>query len=185
MTGSQTETAAPKNRTQLILIVAIALASVGGSYLLFYLTQGSGVWGTTNEGEFVSPPVHLADLTLKTGEGAPLEAGESWWLLVNAGDRCEAACTEALHQLRQLHVLLNKEAPRVTRALVADPGFDTSSLLAEYPRMQALKRHGRTLERGIYIVDPIGNLVFRYPMADAGAPVLKDLKRLLKLSQIG
>ena len=41
------------------------------------------------------------------------------------------------------------------------------------------------LTEGIYIVDPIGNLVLHYPLSDAGKPVLTDLKKLLKLSQIG
>ncbi|MCZ6712295.1 MAG: hypothetical protein O7B25_18175 [Gammaproteobacteria bacterium] len=38
---------------------------------------------------------------------------------------------------------------------------------------------------GAYVVDPLGNLVLWYPLADAGEPVLDDLKVLLKVSQIG
>ena len=41
------------------------------------------------------------------------------------------------------------------------------------------------LEPGLYIVDPLGNLVLRYPLGAAGNSVLDDLKRLLKVSQIG
>ena len=36
-----------------------------------------------------------------------------------------------------------------------------------------------------YSSDPNGNLVLRYRFEDAGKPVLEDLKRLLRLSQIG
>ena len=175
--------ATARNRTHLLVIFAIAFASLGGSYLLFYLTQSSGVWGTTNNGEFVSPALHVSELELQTADGAPFSAPDSWWLWVNVAAYCDAECEHALHQLRQLHVLLNKEAPRVQRALVTAPGFRAE--LEAYPRMNHLIHAPPGLPRGIYIVDPIGNLVLRYPLADAGAPVLDDLKRLLKLSQIG
>ncbi len=180
-----TEVRSQHNRRLLLVIFAIAFASLGGSYLLFYLTQSSGVWGTTNKGEFVSPPLHVADLKLASPDGEPFAAPDSWWLWVNVDTSCDAECEHALHQLRQLHVLLNKEAPRVRRALVTAPDFAASDVLAAYPQMSHLVGTAPSLQRGIYIVDPIGNLVLRYPLADAGAPVLDDLKRLLKLSQIG
>jgi hypothetical protein len=176
-----------KNRRSLLIIFGIAFASLGGSYLLFYLTQGSGVWGTTNNGQFIEPPVHVSELKLITEAGAPLGESRSWWLLTNAADRCDAECERALLQLRQLHVLLNKEASRVERALISDGSFAADEYLEPYPNTLHLLQasEGRVMPRGIYIVDPIGNLVFFYPLGDAGKPVLDDLKRLLKLSQIG
>jgi hypothetical protein len=57
--------------------------------------------------------------------------------------------------------------------------------MEEYPRLKHLSGSLVALDEGIYVVDPIGNLVFFYPLADAGKAVLDDLKRLLKLSQIG
>ena len=96
---------------------------------------------------------------------------------------CEETCRSALHQLRQLHVLLNRDAARVRRALVTAPGSaPTADLAAD---LALLRANVAPLERGIYVVDPIGNLVFHYPLSDAGEPVLDDLKRLLKVSQIG
>lgn len=178
-----------KNRRSMLVIFGISFLSLGGSYLLFYLTQGSDVWGTTNNGEFVDPPVHIADLGLVTEAGAPLGESDQWWLLVNADNLCDAACEHALLQSRQLHILLNKEASRVSRALVSDGSIAADDYLAPYPKaLHLLARpdgSGQRLQRGIYIVDPIGNLVFFYPLQDAGKPVLEDLKKLLKLSQIG
>jgi len=176
-----------KNRRSLLIIFGIAFASLGGSYLLFYLTQGSGVWGTTNNGQFIEPPVHIAELELITEAGAPLGDSRSWWLLTNVAGQCDADCEHALLQLRQLHVLLNKEASRVERALITDGSFAAGDYLQAYPNTLHLMQagEGKVMPRGIYIVDPIGNLVFFYPLSDAGKPVLDDLKRLLKLSQIG
>ena len=184
-----TQDAQRKNRRMLLIIFGIAFASIGGSYLLFYLTQGSGVWGTTNNGAFIDPPVHIADLGLVTEAGMPILEGKQWWLLISAQERCDADCEHALLQTRQLHILLNKEASRVTRALVSDGSLAVEPVLADYPNAEHLiarpEAAATRLERGIYIVDPIGNLVFFYPLSDAGKPVLEDLKKLLKLSQIG
>jgi hypothetical protein len=38
---------------------------------------------------------------------------------------------------------------------------------------------------GIYVVDPLGNLVLYYPADGRMSAVLKDLQRLLKVSRIG
>jgi hypothetical protein len=87
-------------------------------------------------------------------------------------------------QVLQLHALLNKDAVRVRRAIVAETPVD-AKLAQDYPRLAVLSGSLRGLATGIYVVDPLGNLVFHYPLADAGEPVLDDLKRLLKVSQIG
>jgi hypothetical protein len=178
-----------KNRRMLLMIFGIAFASLGGSYLLFYVAQGSGVWGTTNNGAFIDPPLHVDDLGLVTEAGVPVTAGEEWRLLISVRGDCDAQCEHALLQTRQLHILLNKEASRVRRALVSDGSLAADAHLADYPKAEHLIARPQLLEnrleRGIYIVDPLGNLVFYYPLEDAGKPVLDDLKKLLKLSQIG
>jgi len=168
-----------------VLIFLIAFATLGGSYLLYYLVRDAGVWGTTNHGEFVEPSRHVADLGLTRDDGAPIGPDESWWLMVSVDGPCDPGCEQALHQLRQLHVLLNKDAGRVRRVLVTPPGMDVAEVLAAYPQMQHATIASPGLGNAIYIVDPIGNLVLRYRFEDAGKPVLDDLKRLLKLSQIG
>lgn len=180
-----TDTINRRNRSQLLLILLIAFGTVGGSYLLFYTTRDAGVWGTVNHGEFVEPAVQVGDLGLRREGGAPFEVGETWWLVVAVDGQCDPECVQALHQLRQLHVLLNKDVTRVRRALVTLPGQDVEELLGPYPQVAHLTIPGAELGNAIYIVDPVGNLVFRYPLADAGKPVLEDLKRLLKLSMIG
>jgi len=38
---------------------------------------------------------------------------------------------------------------------------------------------------GIYIVDPHGNLMMSYPASGSARGLLKDLERLLRLSNIG
>ena len=176
--------ATKKNRRLLLAMFGIAFLTLGGSYLLFYNAQDGGVWGTTNKGAFVDPPLALMDLGLIDSGGQPVTEGITWWLLLVAPEGCIDACADASHQLRQLHVLLNKDADRLQRGLVTRQGV-VPEVLEDYPGMAHLTSESTALAEGIYIVDPIGNLVLFYPLEDAGKPVLTDLKKLLKLSQIG
>lgn len=173
-----------RNRRLLLAMFAIAFLTLGGSYVLFYSAREGGVWGTTNQGEFVDPPLAVDSLGLKGPDGVLLTEGGSWWLWVVSNGDCRGECERAIHQLRQLHILLNKDSDRVQRGLVTEPGI-RPGILADYPGVQHLTGELSALSEGIYIVDPIGNLVLFYPLSDAGKPVLTDLKKLLKLSQIG
>ena len=174
-----------RNRLQLVAIFAIGGLTLAAASALFYSARSGGVWGTTNHGEFVQPPLTVADLHVADADGGAVTEGETWWLWVMTADACYDDCADAILQLRQLHVLLNKDASRVRRALVTRSGVSAPSLMADYPLLKHLRSDSERLKTGIYVIDPIGNLVFWYPLSDAGKPVLEDLKRLLKLSQIG
>ena len=173
-----------KTRKQLVGMFAIALVTMGGAYALFYTARQGDIWGTTNNGTFVNPPLSVSALSVEGEDGQAMTEGGSWWLWVVAPEGCRGECAAALHQLRQLHVLLNKDADRVQRALVTGSRA-VPEVVGEYPRLIHLQADLRPLTEGIYIVDPIGNLVLQYSYSDAGPPVLEDLKRLLKLSRIG
>ncbi len=162
-----------RGRLQLIGIVAIAVVPLLLSYVLYQRAQEQGVWGTTNKGELLDPMPRAADLADSQGEAI---AGR-WWLVMVVADRCEATCAEAVPRLAALHVRLQKDAERVRRgvlgrASLADASFE--------------KLRGELdLRPGVYIVDPLGNVVLRYEFEAAGGPIFDDLKKLLKVSQIG
>jgi hypothetical protein len=165
--------------------VLVAAVSLAGAYLLFFAARDGGGWGTTNHGAFLTPARVLSELMIRDESGSPVNETRSWWLWVLTASPCGAECEQALQQLRQLHILLNKDAGRVRRALVTADPAPGEGLRERYPQVAFLTGTLDGLAAGIYIVDPIGNLVFWYPFADAGEPVLDDLKRLLKVSQIG
>lgn len=176
------------NRRQLLLIALIAAVSVGGSYALYFSTIDSGVWGTTNQGAFVDPPRQVPQLGLTDTAGIPHVQGEVWGVWLVQDGNCTATCNDILTKMRNMHVLLNKDADRMRRAWVRSAGQENTGLTSDFPKLHQLIQQpedGQLLPTGIYIVDPLGNLVFHYPLEDMGKPVLQDLKRLLKVSQIG
>ena len=178
------------SRLKLLALVAIAVAPVVAAYLLYFSMRGNEPWGTTNHGELLDPPPAAATLSFvdaRDGTTPVVFDDSRWRLLVVVPGACDAACDDALFQLRQLHVLLNNDADRVRRVLVltgAVPG-PLDELRARYPELALLALRAGSLDDGIYIVDPHGNLVLRYALADAGKPVLEDLQKLLRVSQIG
>ena len=176
------EVAAKRGRRQLVTLFGISFATLGLAWLLFLGAREGMSWGTTNNGEFVDPPTQVGSLVWPDPKGV-LNTNEKWWLWMVV-DKCEADCAKTMHDLRSLHTLLNKEANRVTRALLTSDGTSGVLTTEEMERVE-LRRTPASLKPGVYIVDPLGNLVFWYSPTTPPKPVLDDLKRLLRLSQIG
>ncbi len=169
-----------KNRTQIIVMLAVAMISLGGSYLLFYFAQGTEGWGTTNNGAWVEPPTTTADL------GWEVEGDERVWWLWTVGSSCDESCEATAKNLQALHILLNREADRVRRGYTDLSGVQDLSWMENFPQLnQVVIGNADPINPGIYIIDPLGNLVFFYPPDSEPKPILEDLKRLLKVSQIG
>jgi cytochrome oxidase Cu insertion factor (SCO1/SenC/PrrC family) len=177
----QQQTTKNGGRRQLTIILVMALFSLGGSYLVFFSAKSGSSWGTTNNGAFVQPPVTVQQLDWRSTENAPLGTSGQWWLWT-VSDRCPDSCQQALRKLRAAHILLNREAKRVRRGLSTGASFETPK---DQPDLVRISAGGGRMDEGIYIVDPNGNLVFSYPLDINPKLLLADLKRLLKVSQIG
>jgi cytochrome oxidase Cu insertion factor (SCO1/SenC/PrrC family) len=169
-----------RNRAQMISIMLVAFITLGGSYAIFYYAKTSGGWGTTNHGEFVSPATTTEQL------GWQVEGDQrKWWLWVVASD-CDAACQATVKHMQAVHKLLNREADRVRRGFTGVQGAYEPNWMSAYPGMAVVNvADPSNVKNGIYIVDPNGNLVLFYDLATEPKPVLEDLKKLLKVSQIG
>ena len=176
-----------RNRLLLVGLFAMVLVPLFAAYVLYQSSRASAPWATTNKGMLMDPIVSVAGLGLTSNDAAvSMNSSGNWWLVTVADGGCDNECDRALYQLRQLHVLLGRDATRVKRALVelGIAEVDAAALQA-YPPLAAFVGPDHALASGVYIVDPLGNVVLRYPYADAGKPVLEDLKQLLKVSHIG
>jgi hypothetical protein len=118
-------------------------------------------------------------------------------LTVVAGD-CGSACEELLYLARQVNIALGKNANRVNRsAWLGNTSDDLDSRWSEeYSSMEKLSlRSGAEPswppginpddQPRILLIDPFGNIIMHYGSEHTGKEMLKDLKHLLKLSQIG
>jgi hypothetical protein len=173
-------------RRQLLLVASLFLVPLLAAIALYHSTS----WrpATRVSGELIEPPRPL-----------PHEALRGRWFLVYPIDGdCGPPCIAVLSELGRVRLALDKDADRVRRVLLhgdgcCGPGFpirdeDVLRLEAAGPEgdsLRALFPPALDGERGIYIVDPHGNLIMSYPAAGSARGLLSDLERLLRLSQIG
>jgi cytochrome oxidase Cu insertion factor (SCO1/SenC/PrrC family) len=175
-----------RNRIMLIVLFAITLVPLFGAYWLYESFRAAKPWGTTNRGELLDPIVSVADLKMSAVDGKTSMISGRWWLVVVESDGCPSDCQTAVHQLHQLHILLGRDATRVRRALVAVGAAPLDeSVPRNYPELVLFNAPADALRPGVYIVDPLGNVVLRYEYANADKAVLEDIRQLLKVSHIG
>jgi hypothetical protein len=96
--------------------------------------------------------------------------------------------------MTQVRLALGRNASRVERVFVVDDVRTAdAALLGSYPGLVvAVTRRGLLLPPGaandrayIYLVDPRGNVMMRWPAKPDYKRMFRDLERLLKASQIG
>jgi cytochrome oxidase Cu insertion factor (SCO1/SenC/PrrC family) len=179
-----------RSRAVLVTLFVLAIAPVAASYLLYYAVRDDGPWATSNRGDLLDGGVSARSLrAVSPASVSAATIDGHWWLLLVADGRCEMACVDAADRLRTVHVLLNKDASRLRRGLlVRDPVDGDGGFAALAATDDGLARLDGTfagIRSGIYLIDPLGNVVLHYDYAAAGKPVLDDVKKLLKVSQIG
>jgi len=178
------------------LIVLLCATPVAAAYITFYFWEPRQ--GTMNYGELL-PPRLLPDAELQSLDGRPFRISElrgKWLLLQVDSAACSQSCRKKLYFLRQLRLTQGKDMDRIERVWVIDDGGtpqqqlvkeyagtwlirDTSgALLAVFPSANSPQDH-------IYVVDPRGNLMLRFPRNADPRKMIKDISRLLMASQIG
>jgi hypothetical protein len=128
---------------------------------------------------------------------APTLRGK-WFLVMADGAECDARCERKIWQLRQLRTMQGKEMERVERVWLVDDGSEPAARLHEpYAGTWVVRRppqalldalpvqSGSTLRDHMWLVDPLGNLMMRYPPDADATRIRKDMTRLLKYSRIG
>lgn len=192
-----------RRRLPLILLVLVCLTPVVGPYLLWTFWQPSRY---SNYGELVEPravdalPLRpLLPAGVQAPGNLPAALRGRWFLLSVDGADCDEHCERKLYHVRQLRTMQGKEMERVERVWVVDDGAAPASRLAEpyagtllltgesavaLARALPVPAGGRVRDH-LYLVDPLGNVMMRYPREAEPSRIHKDLVRLLKYSRIG
>lgn len=184
-------------RVKMLLVLVICAAPVIASYFSYYVLRPQGHAGF---GELVQQrPLPAVAATTLQGASIPLPSLKGQWLLVTvAGGACDAQCEQHLYLQRQLRESLGADKDRVDAVwLVSDaqpvrpallPGLQQATVL-RVPEAQLAQwlaaQPGHRLADHLYVVDPLGNWMMRFP-ADmdlaSGSKARRDLERLLRAS---
>ena len=181
MSANAYESKGVSGKRTFIIALVIAALSIFGSTLMFGVAKLGFTWGTTNKGDFVTPPVTLGEVGWIDATGRLLDGQGKWWLWLN-NPSCRSDCEDIVGNLIATHTLLNRQSDRARLAILLSDETPLGSLPSEVTFLSGVQN---TMPEGIYIIDPIGNFVFRYGANGNPKDILSDLKRLLKMSQIG
>ena len=160
-----------------------------------YMTGQLTPAGNTNHGALLEPIVNIATVLPETP--LLLDATAPWQLIYVNGGECDAPCGEALHRLRQVRLMLGNDMDRLGRIFLHGESPPDKVFLDDQHRglitisdrsLAVLLEEHRPKAQGaggIFLVDPLDNLIMYFaPEIDPG-DIVDDLKHLLELSRIG
>lgn len=188
-----------------ILILALLFFLPPLLALGFYLRAPHWQMTQLNQGQLLPKAIQIQQLSINDNSGKVIPPSlwkGRWHLWVLAPKRCDEVCQKALYTIRQVRLALGKERMRINRVLTttSGPAIFSKSLRDVYEGTQLSVADQTQLadffkpvnalgdfstKGGIFIVDPLGNLVLVYPQDSSPSPIFKDLHRLLDISQIG
>ena len=189
---------ARSGRWKMLAIVAVCAAPLIASYFTYYVIrpEGRSVFGQLIDPQRPTPPIAARTLA---GEPIDLQSLKGQWLIVAVADAaCNALCEQQLYLQRQLREVVGREKDRIDRVwLVTDDapvperlsdGLHGATVLrvsrealAQWLQPEA----GHTLAEHLFVVDPMGNWMMRYPAgmdAKMAAKAKRDIERLLRAS---
>jgi hypothetical protein len=184
-------------------IFSMSIIPVMIAWVLFF--NPDWLEGRTNIGQLIIPPVPTERndfLGVDSFSKDNMKELPGHWIMINLvpNRECGANCKEAIYKTKQMRLMLNKELTRTRRLVIFLADFDIDvvrslwekddRLLRVRPSQKLLDkllkiRKGTVPEGMLLIMDPLGNLMMQYDPDFDPYDVLKDLKKLFKVSQVG
>jgi len=196
-----------RSRWKLFAVLAVCASPLIASYFTYYVIKPKG--GVTNYGALIDPrqyPIPAMASTTLDGKPAKLEDYKGKWIMLKVGPSdCQQECQDQLFAMRQLRTMQGKEMERIERVwLITDDQPLETMLLRVNDGTRMLRAPAAVLEKWlplegggdrasdhVYLIDPLGNLMMRYPKGAVSSDiekvkrVHKDIAKLLKASAIG
>ena len=182
---------AGSGRRTVYLIAALVLAPIVGSYIAYYFVPREV---RVNYGMLL-PTVPAPAIEGTRADGSPFRLEDvrgRWVLLGSGGAGCDSACERRLYASRQARTMQGKDQDRIVRVwLVVGDAMPAATFLAQHPGLIAVRVANTTPDRlpggsgQLYLIDPLGNFVLRYPNDPDIRGIANDLARLLRASRIG
>ena len=185
-------------RIKMLLVLLVCAAPVLASYFMYFVVRPDT---RTNYGTLILPTRSMPALPLQTLDGTPVAAPAlkgQWLLLVVGPADCDEACQKRLFTQRQLREMLGRERDRIDKLWLVSDGGEVApalrSALAADPAMTVLRAPveslaswlepaaGTELDRHLYLVDPMGEWMMRFPADADPARIKRDLDKLLRAS---
>jgi len=187
-----------------LLVCAAPVLFAAAAYFLNWRPAGA-----TNYGQLITPQRPVPDaavMPLTNLDGTPFDLRSLYgkWVLISSNSgACDEACAKNLFIIRQTHASTGKEIGRIERVwLINDKEPVPTIVIRAYEGMRFVRGDARqiadflalpegaaatpeALRKHIWLVDPRGNLMMRFPENPDPAELRNDIGELLKASRIG
>ncbi|HUY03998.1 MAG TPA: hypothetical protein VMV33_11995 [Rhodocyclaceae bacterium] len=182
-------------RRTLLLLAVVSVLPLLTAYVVFLNWRPAH---SINHGELIAthslPSAQLSDLAGKPFSSDVLHG--KWQLVTIQPPSCDQRCQRSLYYIRQVRLAQGENMSRVGRLwLLSGAGAPDPKLLAEHPGLLVARAQNpawlsafpakEDRSAHIYLIDPLGNFVLRYDDGADPKGMIKDLTRLLQVSQIG
>lgn len=179
----------------LYLVIAITVLPIVAAYVFYYVVPPSG---RTNYGTLIEPQRPTPALPMTKLDGTPFDWRElrgNWVLVMVDGGDCDRRCEDKLLMMRQQRTMTGKDRDQIERVwLIPDQAPLSIMLMREYEGTHFIRAPalalwdflalpdavGGRLQDHIWVIDPRGNLMLRWPKNAEPNGVKRDIAQLLK-----
>ncbi|MFT5656820.1 MAG: hypothetical protein ACI9KN_000089 [Gammaproteobacteria bacterium] len=190
------------HRAKLIGLIGVFLAPFIGGWMALYVFEIKP--DSMNYGTLVQPVKKLSWPVLESVEGDRFEGGfgRKWTVVMFNNGVCAELCRSNLYYMRQLRILLGRDTHRLSNIFISTQPLvpELRTFFEDYPDLIVIEsadekalvdqfQIGANEAVGatprLYLVDPDQNYMMYYPAQSDQHKILEDIKKLIKLSQIG
>ncbi|MEX1196438.1 MAG: hypothetical protein WEB57_01075 [Pseudohongiellaceae bacterium] len=213
----------PVTRTRIkaaALILMVVIPITLATWAFQVAVESGALFNTTNNGHLINPPVDITALDMRDEDGefqfrsfeerieevdADDYVPEPWLMVMVSARPCDEGCVERVRSLRQLHITLGGDMPRLRRYFLhAQPSELPDALRTrfreDFPSMGLSFGDSQRMESGlsgggvsldlqedlyVFIVDPVGNVMMYYDSSHGLREIQEDVERLLEFSSLG
>lgn len=194
-----------KSKLMLLLLFTIFLTPVAGSWFLYNFTDIGKDGGAASYGDLILPPHTLknVDLLDPAGTEKDVQLHNKWSLIYLTNDNCDRTCLENVYRMRQIRLAIGKHYQRVQRVIIVNNLSDQAAVKdvlkdfhgqfvlasdkVDSTFLDAFKLEDNAdpfTSGRLYIADPLGNLMMSYSPDQDPTDIIKDMKKIFRVSRI-
>ena len=195
-------TKSKKSQRSLLALFAVFVLPLLGAVALFATRDQLVLTTPVSHGQLIYPAQPVSQFEFNTPTKRLLTKDYlqgKWTFLLYISAVCDLECEAALFKVRQTMRATGKDRNRMQYLLLSQSTASSAidqSIQQRHPQLlvgQLMKwetdmdaKQEEALASGyVYVIDPFGNLMMRYDSNATSKGLLKDLKKLLRVSKIG
>lgn len=181
------------------MLIAVFVVPLLIAIVMYSLRGQMPTVGSVSHGELIHPAEPIEVLQIQSQNNQTISITDvtgKWTYLIHAPHGCDLECEASLFKLRQTKAATGRERNRIQSVLLLGEKQLTPEVAMRNEKIKVGRLNRLELESQagvnkelipgtIYLLDPNGNMMMKYDNMATSKGMLKDIKKLLKISNIG